>query len=95
MSTGRWPQPQHERAITRAELETLRAIAHWLNKRPYPPTIRDVASERNVTVNAARERLDALEVKGFIGRYPGRVRALWLTERGKAALAVPETMQSA
>ncbi len=75
--------PQHERPLTWGERETLQAVATLLAKRPYPPTVRDVANERGVTVNAARERLDALVVKGYLGRYPGRVRALWLTTKGR------------
>ena len=92
MIGGRWTQPQHEREITWGERKTLQALATLLAQRPYPPTIRDIAAQRKVTVNAARERLDGLEAKGFIARYPGKVRAIWLTEKGKAeceAMAEP------
>lgn len=79
------------RALTAKQAETLVSLAR-LSRNDTPPTIRELAQDAGVGFDTMRQRLIALQRKGFVRseRYRNRARALTplgLSHPGVQALA--------
>ncbi len=72
---------------TTRQLDLLQAIARLSAKHGFPPTVRELAAELEISVVRAAQLLDRLEVKGLVERRRMVARALWLTAAGRAALS--------
>lgn len=62
--------------LTDRQREILQFIIDFKADREYPPTIRDVGREFELSNRAAYEYFMVLEKKGYISREPGIVRGL-------------------
>jgi repressor LexA len=68
------------KGLTARQREVLLYIAHHIQERSCPPTIRELAAQMGVSsTNAVRDHLRALMEKGFLKRSPRRARGLELT----------------
>lgn len=76
--------------LTPRQRQVLDFVASCLDRRGYPPTLREIAAHLDIrgTLGAAKH-LDALERKGLIRKSPGSSRGLALTGRDIPAGALP------
>lgn len=76
--------------LTPRQRQVLDFVAACLDRRGYPPTLREIAAHLGIrgTLGAAKH-LDALERKGLIRKSPGSSRGLALTGRGAPAVTLP------
>lgn len=70
------------RPLTRRQSEVVRSVRRHVEKRGYPPTIRELATELGVHPNAVAGHLSAAERKGFLRRAARTARGLTLTTGG-------------
>jgi repressor LexA len=76
--------------LTDRQLEVLRFIAHEIESRGYPPTIREIGEGLDIaSTNGVNDHLKALEKKGYLQRDPVKSRALIPTAAGREALGAP------
>jgi repressor LexA len=77
--------------LTDRQLEVLRFIAHEIESRGYPPTIREIGEGLDIaSTNGVNDHLKALEKKGYLQRDPVKSRALIPTAAGREALGAPD-----
>ena len=62
--------------LTKRQDEVLTFIINFINTSKYPPTMREIASNFNITVNGAYDHVKALEKKGKIHCDVNRSRAI-------------------
>ncbi len=62
--------------LTKRQDEVLTFIIDFINTSKYPPTMREIASNFNITVNGAYDHVKALEKKGKIHCDVNRSRAI-------------------
>jgi repressor LexA len=67
--------------LTYKQQQVLSYIQNTVSEAGYPPTIREIASQLNVTVRSAYQHVTALHRKGAIGKRPGH-RGISLQSRG-------------
>ena len=73
--------------LTDRQAEVLRAIAALSEHRPYPPTIREIQVEADVSsTSVASYRIRALERMGYLNRTPRIARGIVITETGRDLL---------
>ena len=74
-------------ALTSRQLETLTIIHEWWEKHRYGPTFVEIAELLGpIQKNGAIQKVDVLEVKGFVTRERGVHRSTMLTDEGRAYL---------
>ena len=66
--------------LTERQKEVLSFIAEYINKRSYPPTIREVAEYFQMSVKGAYDHVAALKRKNFIKQDGKRSRTMELTQ---------------
>lgn len=62
--------------VTPRQRQTLKYIARYSQKNGYPPTLREVATQLGIQPSAARDKLLALERKGYVQVTPNISRGL-------------------
>lgn len=72
---------------SRVLLDTLRAVAEYIWKHRYPPTVRELQGPLGVTHRAVEERLQKLVGRGLLERDFKQPRGLRITDAGVSALA--------
>jgi DNA-binding MarR family transcriptional regulator len=72
--------------ITPIQKITLKFISQFIMANGFAPTIQEVASDRGVFSNAAKEHVDALVKKGFVTKQTHKARSIVITELGREAL---------
>ena len=73
--------------LTDRQADVLRAIADLTERRPYPPTIREIQSEVGASsTSVASYRIRALERMGYVNRTPRIARGIVITEAGRDLL---------
>ncbi len=67
-------------------------ICDFIRKFGYPPTVREIATEFQISEKGAHDHLNAIEKKDFIRRVPGKPRAIEITDflSGRQLQAVTE-----
>lgn len=75
------------RPITRSQLITLTFINNFTVEHGYPPSIKEMAQDRNIANNASQEQVDALCKKGYITKQKFVARSTVLTEKGSVLIA--------
>ncbi len=75
--------------LTSRQQEVLEYITSTLERRGYPPTIREIAAHLKINGTlGVMKHLDALEKKGFIRKHPGSSRGIEVVGRA-AAVSLP------
>jgi repressor LexA len=75
------------KALSKRQRETLEFIREHIAIRKYAPTQREIADALGVSsLGSVKQHLAALELRGCLRREPGTPRAMWITERGEAAV---------
>ena len=69
--------------ITPGQKVTLQFIHEFYMANGYPPTIQEIASDRDVACNAAQGHVLALVEKGFITKTAGKARSIVITTKGR------------
>ncbi|MFN3603694.1 MAG: transcriptional repressor LexA [Leptonema sp. (in: bacteria)] len=69
--------------LTEKQQAILKYICSYLEIKGYPPSIREIAEEFNITPKGAYDHLKALEKKGFIKTEKNKSRAIEILENGK------------
>jgi repressor LexA len=72
------------RPLTRRQSEVVRFVRRYVERRGYPPTLREIAEELDVHHNAVAGHLSAAERKGVLKRAARTARGLTLTQGGKS-----------
>lgn len=82
--------------MTPTQLRYLRAIDKLTKRRGFPPSIREICRELNMSsANASWQVIDRLIKVGMVTRGPRISRSLVITESGRMALeAAPESCPS-
>ena len=62
--------------LTARQSEILSFLRFFLSSHSFPPTIREIAEHFQIAPASALGHLHALEVKGFIRRYPAKPRCM-------------------
>lgn len=60
-------------------------ITDHLTSYGYPPSVREIAEELDLSIGAVHHQLVELELKGYLRRVPGRSRAIQVIEPKAAA----------
>ena len=68
------------RPITRRQSEVLGFIKHYIHANKYPPTIREISVNFDISVKGAYDHVKALEKKGVIHCDTNRSRAIEVLE---------------
>src|SRR5215475_10767508 len=69
-------------ALTARQTRLLQLIEDSLSKRGYVPTLQEMAHAMGIaSLHGVKRHLTALERKGYIRRFPGRRRAIKITQR--------------
>ncbi|MDO1605526.1 transcriptional repressor LexA [Lactobacillus sp. YT155] len=69
------------------QLEILQCINDYVNKRGYPPTVREICDTVDLSsTSTVHGHLSRLEKKGFIFRDPAKPRAIEITSSGLEAI---------
>lgn len=76
--------------LTNRQREFFNFIEEFIRERPYPPTIREVADNFNVSVKGAYDHIKALERKGYIKAGENRSRSIELVEKWENSGSVVE-----
>ncbi|BDR60648.1 transcriptional repressor LexA [Lactobacillus xylocopicola] len=77
---------------TNKQLEILRYIYDTVQKRGFPPTVREICEGVNLSsTSTVHGHLSRLERKGLIVKDATKPRALEITEEGKQALGIKPT----
>lgn len=71
--------------MTERQKEVLTFISAFTAENGFAPSYREIGTSLNITPNAVRSKLQALQAKGCITVPAGRQRAIALTAEGKAA----------
>lgn len=69
--------------ITNRQKEVLDFIKGFITSKKYPPTMREIASNFNITANGAYDHVKALEKKGIIHCDVNRSRAIGIVKEQK------------
>ena len=69
--------------ITKRQKEVLNFIKEFITSKKYPPTMREIASNFNITANGAYDHVKALEKKGIIHCDVNRSRAIGIVKNKK------------
>jgi repressor LexA len=85
------PEPSPEDDLTERQLNIVQAIRDTIEKRGFPPSLREIGDAvRLKSTSAVSHQLAALEAKGVLRRDPGRSRAIELLLPALAAVSAPE-----
>jgi repressor LexA len=76
-------RPIMPRPLTRRQSEVVSFVRRYVEKRGFPPTIRELADELGVHPNAVAGHLSAAERKGVLKRAARVARGLTLTTGGR------------
>ncbi|MGR3741680.1 transcriptional repressor LexA [Companilactobacillus sp. DQM5] len=69
------------------QLEILQCINDYVNRRGYPPTVREICDSVNLSsTSTVHGHLSRLEKKGYIFRDPAKPRAIEITSSGLEAI---------
>ena len=69
-------------SLTSRQAQLLRLIEASLAKRGYVPTLQEMAQAMGIaSLQGVKDHLAALERKGYLRRFPGRRRAIEVTQR--------------
>lgn len=74
--------------LTLRQREVLEFINGFIDRRKYPPTVRELAGHFSISVRGASDHLKALTKKGYIRGGEGRSRAIEVLDSG-----IPEPPQ--
>ncbi len=75
------------------QIEVLKYIHEQVEKRGYPPTVREIGEAVNLSsTSTVHGHLSRLEKKGFILRDPTKPRAIELTSQGLEEIGVQDSM---
>jgi repressor LexA len=67
--------------LTHRQERLLRIIEESVAKRGYAPTLKEMAQAMGITsLQGVKDHLSALERKGYLNRFPGRRRAITVTQ---------------
>lgn len=72
--------------ITPVQKLTLTFIHEFIMANGFAPTIQEIASNRNVFSNAAREHVDQLVKKELVTKQTAKARSLVITDLGRGSL---------
>lgn len=78
--------------LTNRQKEVLAFLEGFINKHTYPPTIREIASNFEISVKGAYDHIKALEKKGFIRCDLNRSRTIEIvskSEEKEAFIKIP------
>lgn len=67
------------------QLRTLYTLKLYIANHGFSPTVRELATLRQMSVHGVYTHLRALAERGYISSSPGKWRNLELTEKGMAA----------
>jgi repressor LexA len=85
------PEPSPEDDLTERQLNIVQAIRDTIEKRGFPPSLREIGDAVQLkSTSAVSHQLAALEAKGVLRRDPGRSRAIELLPPALAAVSAPE-----
>jgi repressor LexA len=66
--------------LTKRQQQVLDFIIGYIKETGYPPTVRDIANEFEISSKGAYDHLIAIEKKGYIRRDPAKPRAIELLD---------------
>ncbi len=80
------------RDLTEKQVAILRYIEGYIRDQGYPPTIREIGEEFEITAKGAYDHLKAIEKKGFIKCEKNRSRAIELLRTSDGTTPIPTGM---
>jgi len=66
--------------LTKRQNEVFQYIKNSINEFGYPPTVREIGDNFNITVKGAYDHLKAVEKKGYIKTFENKSRAIVIVE---------------
>ncbi len=66
--------------LTHRQERIFNFICNHIREIGYPPTVREIAAEFEISEKGAHDHLNAIEKKDYIRRVPGKPRAIEITE---------------
>ena len=66
--------------LTHRQERIFNFICNQIREVGYPPTVREIAAEFEISEKGAHDHLNAIEKKDYIRREPGKPRAIEITE---------------
>lgn len=69
--------------VTSDQRRILKAIKNYLSENGYPPSLREIALQADLSLMVVYRQLIQIELKGYLVRTPGISRGLALTEAGR------------
>jgi repressor LexA len=67
--------------LTDRQTEVVSFIENYIARNQYPPSIRDIADNFNITSRGAHDHIKAIEKKGYIARSKKVARSIRIIER--------------
>lgn len=67
--------------ITELQQQTLDEIELFINRRGFPPTIKELAEILGISHASAHERVCRLVRKGYVSREPRKARGITVTQK--------------
>ena len=77
------------RELTEKQVAILRYIEGYIRDQGYPPTIREIGEQFEITAKGAYDHLKAIEKKGFIKCEKNRSRAIELLKTSDGGTPIP------
>ena len=77
------------RELTEKQVAILRYIESYIRDQGYPPTIREIGEQFEITAKGAYDHLKAIEKKGFIKCEKNRSRAIELLKTSDGGMPIP------
>lgn len=77
------------RELTEKQVAILKYIEGYIRDQGYPPTIREIGEEFEITAKGAYDHLKAIEKKGFIKCEKNRSRAIELLKTSEGGQPIP------
>lgn len=74
-------------AITDSQRQTLETLQKLITRNKVPPTIKELAEARAVSVGTIQDQIAQLVAKGYVGREPNKARNLTVLKSSKEAIA--------
>jgi repressor LexA len=77
------------KGLTKRQNEVLGFLEFYIDQNKFPPTIREISQNFQISVKGAYDHVKALEKKGFIRTQDGRSRAIEISNRKTETIAKP------
>ncbi len=73
------------KSLTDRQREVLDFIAHFVKKNSYPPTVREIGEDFDISLRAVQDHLSALQKKGYISLSQKRSRSIRIIKGKQSA----------